>query len=83
MFNDKEKTVRLWSIVSRFGLAVRRKAGKQKGLGSIPVRLSLLFKKVVVCGHCAILSLNEWNLKLTLTAAHRNAGVILVVTVQR
>ena len=29
---------------SRFGLAVRRYAGKQKGLGSIPLRLSSLFK---------------------------------------
>ena len=36
--------------VNRFGLAVRRQAGKQKGLGSIPFRLSFLFKKVVVCG---------------------------------
>ena len=36
--------------VSRFGLAVRRYAGKRKDLGSIPLRLSFLFKKVVVCG---------------------------------
>ena len=45
--------------VSRFGLAVRRyKAGKRKDLGSIPLRLSFLFKKAVVCGHClATLSL--------------------------
>ena len=35
--------------VSRFGLAVRRQAGKQKDLGSIPLRLSFLFEKVVVC----------------------------------
>ena len=33
--------------VSRFGLAVRRSAGKRKDLGSIPLRLSFLFKKVV------------------------------------
>ena len=39
-------------IVGRFGLAVRREAGKQKGLGSIPLRLSLLCKQVVVCGYC-------------------------------
>ena len=49
--------------VSRFGLAVRRHAGKQKGrFGSIPLRLSLLFKKVVVCGHCLVtlsLTINE------------------------
>ena len=37
--------------VSRFGLVVKRQAGKQKGLGSIPFRLSFLFKNVVVCGH--------------------------------
>ena len=40
--------------VSRFGLAVRRKVGKRKDLGSIPLRLSFLFKKVVVCGHCLV-----------------------------
>ena len=28
------------------------KVGKRKDLGSIPLRLSFLFKKVVVCGHC-------------------------------
>ena len=38
----------------RFGLAVRRYSGKQKGLGSIPLRLSFLFEKVVVCGHCLV-----------------------------
>ena len=41
-------------LVSRFGLAVRRYAGKRKDLGSIPLRLSFLFKKVVVCGHCLV-----------------------------
>ena len=30
------------------------KAGKRKDLVSIPVRLSFLFKKVVVCGHCLV-----------------------------
>ena len=30
------------------------KAGKRKDLGSIPLRLSFLFKKVVVCGHCLV-----------------------------
>ena len=29
-------------------------AGKQKGLGSIPLRLYFLFKRVVVCGHCLV-----------------------------
>ena len=32
--------------VSRFGLAVRREAGKQKGLGSTPLWLSFLLKKL-------------------------------------
>ena len=48
--------------VSRFGLAVRRWAGKQKGLGSIPPKPSLLFTKVVACGHCLVtlsLTINE------------------------
>ena len=40
--------------VSRSGLAVRRWAGKRKDLGSIPLRLSFLFKKVVVFGHCLV-----------------------------
>ena len=51
-----------WYIVSRFGLAVRRSAGKQRDLGSNPLRLSFLFKKVVVCGHCLVtlsLTINE------------------------
>ena len=39
-------------VVSRFGPAVRRQAGKRKDFGSNPLRLSFLFKKVVVCGHC-------------------------------
>ena len=30
---------------------IKRGAERQKGLGSIPLRLSFLFKKVVVCGH--------------------------------
>ena len=68
--------------VSRFGLAVRCEAGKQKSLGSIPLRLSLLFKKVVVCGHCLVsLSLTINEVKLALIAAYLNAGVILLVTV--
>ena len=36
--------------VSWFGPAVRCYAGKRKDLGPIPLRLSFLFKKVVVCG---------------------------------
>ena len=41
----------MFTLESRFGRAVRRYAGKRKDLGSIPLRLSFLFKKVVVCGH--------------------------------
>ena len=37
----------LQGIVSRYGLAVRRSAGKQRDLGSNPLRLSFLFKS---CG---------------------------------
>ena len=68
--------------VSRFGLAVRRYAGKRKDLGSIPLRLSFLFKKVVVCGHCLVtlsLTINEtlkWLSSLPILM-----HVILVVTV--
>ena len=40
--------------MGRFGLVVTRQAGKQKGLGSIPLRLSFLFKKAVVCGYCLV-----------------------------
>ena len=42
--------------MSRFGLAVKRLGGKQKDLGSIALRLSILFKKVAVCGHCPVTS---------------------------
>ena len=49
--------------MSRCGLAVRRyKSGKKRDLGSNPLRLSSLFKKVVVCGHCLMtssLTINE------------------------
>ena len=63
----------------RFGLAVRRLAGKQKDLGSNPLRLSSLFS-----------SRDLWTLscdfevphiKMALVAADLNVGVILVVTV--
>ena len=59
------------------------KAGKWKDFGSIPLQLSFLFKKVVVCGHCLVtLSITSyWNIKTALIAAHLNAGIILVVTV--
>ena len=71
------------SFASRFGLAVRREGGKRKDLGSILLRLSFLFKKVVVCGHCLVtLSITSYrNIKMALIAAHLNAVIILVVTV--
>ena len=50
----KKRSTTTVGSVSRFGLAVRREAGKRKDLGSIPLRLSVLFKKVVVCGHCPV-----------------------------
>ena len=56
---------------------------RRKGLGSIPLRLSLLFRKVVVCGHClvALFITSYWNIKMALNAARLNVGgVILVVT---
>ena len=61
----------------------KAKAGKRKDLGSMPLRLSILFEKVVVCGHCLVtLSITScWNIKMALIAAHLNAEVILVVTV--
>ena len=39
--------------------------------------------KVAVCGHCLVtLSVTSYcNIKMALTAAHLNAGIILVVTV--
>ena len=61
------------------------KAGKQNGLGSIPLRLSLLFRKAVVCAHCLVtvsLTTDE-TLKWLSFHDHRNPGVILVVIVQR
>ena len=67
---------------SRFGLAVRRYAGKQKDLGSIPLRLSFLFRKLVVCGHFTVtlsLTINKtlkWFSSLPILMQ-----VILVVTV--
>ena len=33
---------------------VREGSGKQRDLGSIPLRLSVLFKKAVVCGYCLV-----------------------------
>ena len=67
-------------------------AGKQKDLGSIPLRLYFLFKRVVVCGHClvtltlTIIIIFLWPINETLNltaliAAHLNAEVILVLTV--
>ena len=69
--------------MSRFGLAVRREAGKQiKGLGSIPLRISFLFEKAVVCGlcFCDFVLHNSWSIEMALTAAHLNAGVTVEVT---
>ena len=65
-----------------FGLTLRRYTGKLKSHGSIPFRLSFLFKRVVVCGHCHVtvsLTVNEilkWLSSLLILMQ-----VILVVTV--
>ena len=69
--------------VSRFGLVVRRYAGKLKDLVQLLLWLSFLFKKVVVCGRCLVtLSTTSYrNIKMVLIAAHLNAGIILVVKV--
>ena len=59
-------------------------AGKDKGLGSISLRLSLLFIKLVVCGHCLVtlsLTVNETLKNGSHRCTHLNSGVILVVTV--
>ena len=48
----KGACTRQLTAVRRFGLAVGRQAGKRKGFGSIPLRLSFLSKEGVVCGHC-------------------------------
>ena len=70
-------SLKMAQAMSRFGLAVRC----QKGLGSIPLWLSFLFRKVVTCGHCVVtLSLTINDIKMALIAAHLNAGVMLVVT---
>ena len=73
--------------MSWFGMVVRRQAGKQKDLGSIPLQLSFLFKKVVVHQHCLVtvhhFLLIQWNIRMALITAHPDAGIILVVIVQQ
>ena len=63
---------------------VRRLAGKQKDLGSIPLRLSFLLKKIY-CGlwtlFCDFVPQSKRNIEMGLIAAHLNAGVVLEVTV--
>ena len=39
--------------------AVRRSPGQQKDLDSIPLRLSFLLKKVVICRHCHNVTINQ------------------------
>jgi len=55
--NQKTKRT-IKKSLSRFGLAVRRQAVKRKDLGSIPLRLSFFFRKVVVCGHSLVVTLS-------------------------
>ena len=58
-----------------------RLASSEKDLGSIPFRLSSLFKTVVVCRHCLVTLSFTLNETLKRLLPHLNAGVILVVTV--
>ena len=58
------------------------KAGKQRDLGSIPLRLSFLFKSCFLWTlSCDFVLYNLRNIKMAPIAAHLNAGDILVVTV--
>ena len=51
---------------------------------TVRIRFGSLFSsKVVVCGHYGFVPHNYRNIKMALIAAHLNAEVILVVTVQR
>jgi len=59
--SDKQTPCKIKRSMRWFGLAVRHEAGKQKDLGSVPLQLSLLFKKVMVCGHSLV------TLSLTVT----------------
>ena len=65
--------------MSRCGLAVRRQAGKQKDLGSIPLRLFLLSTNVVVCGRSLVtllLTIYDTLNGPLIAAQLANAGVI-------
>ena len=68
--------------MSRFGLAARRQAGKQRDLGSNLLRLSFHFKS---CGlwalSCDFVPHSYETLKWLFIAAHLNAEVVLVMTV--
>ena len=60
-----ESVVDIRALVSRFGLAVSVRLVSRRASGSIPLRLSFLFKQVVVCGHCLV------TLSLTINEAFR------------
>ena len=76
-----KRAISSYKKANRFGLAVRREAGKQKGLASISLRLSLLFKKVVVCGHCLVtlsLTVNETLKWLSLCRSHSGSDNVAI-----
>ena len=72
--------VRHWLYYILDGMDISANYSCYKAVGSIPLRLSFVFKKVVVCGRCLVtLSITSCrNIKMVLIAAHLNAGVILV-----
>ena len=72
------------TVVSRFGLAVRRFFRLVSGGTSVRKRFGSPFSsEVVVCGHCLVTlpPHNYSDIKMAFIAAHLTAEVILVVTV--
>ena len=70
--------------VSRLGLVVRCSAGKRKDAGSTPRFGSPFSSKIAIHGHCLVTlscTMNE-TLNWLHVAAHLNAEIIPVVTVQ-
>jgi len=67
--------------VSRFGLAVRLWAGKQRVLGSNSLWLSFLFRSLGLWTLSSDFIPHNYDINMALIAAHLSAEVILVVTV--
>ena len=59
-----------------------KKDARQRNFGSIPLRLSFLFKSHgLLTLSCDFVSHNWWNIKMALIAEHLNAGVNQMVSV--